>query len=340
MSRILAAPIAILLCLIMPSYSVMASPVSVKTVRYDDVAFYPVHSTAAEVIARHDSAISAEISAAVINVNHDTGDRVSEGDSIITLDCRAYELQLRQAKAAHDAVIAQLDNARKLLESARQLNKQNNISREVFDQRKADAARLQAESLNTAAGIENALIAVQNCTIKAPYDGFVRERFVSKGEYVQPGTPAFQMVTAEQGQVDAHINSFEYQSFLMGEDYAFNFDGTRYPLKVDNILPVLDQNYRTHTARLSFSKKPAPTGSHGELTWRDQKRALPSSLVVIRDNQAGVLAANSDRAEFVAVDGYVEGHPVTIELAADTRIITTGRHGLKHGDAINIVPSE
>ena len=331
--------IAVLLYVVFASCRVAADPVSVKTVRFGDIAYYPEHNTAAEVIARHDSAISAEIAAVVIDVIHDTGDYVSAGDTVIALDCRTYELQLQQAQAAHEAVIAQVVNANKLLESAEALQQQNNISQEVYNQRIADAARFQADSLNSEAGIENAEIAVEKCTIRAPYDGYVSMRHISMGELVQPGVPVFQMITSEQGEVDAHINSFKFDSFVNGDDYAFVFNGRRYELQVDSILPVLDRNFRTHTARLSFTGPAAPTGSHGDLRWRDKMLALPSNLVVVRNKQAGILVANSDRAKFIAVDGYVEGHPVTIELDADTSIITTGRHGLNDGDAITIVPS-
>jgi len=334
------ALLSMMLCFMTAAFTANASPANVKTVLYKDVAYFPEHNTAAEVIARHDSKVSAEIAAVVFKVNHDTGDKVNAGDSVITLDCRSYELQLQQAQAAHDAVVAQLENAKKLFASAKKLQKQNNISQELYNQRSADASRFKAESLNSIAGIENAGITVEKCNIRAPYDGYISERFISKGEHVQPGTAVFQIITSEQGRVDAHINSFEYESFLQGTDYQFVFNGVSYQLAVDNILPVLDKNYRTHTARLSFSAAPAPTGSHGSLIWRDSKLALPSNLVVVRNKQAGVLVANSNTVKFIPVDGYIEGHPVSIELEADTLIITTGRHGLKHGDTITVLRSE
>ena len=316
-----------------------ASPVNVKTVKYIDAAYYPEHNTAAEVIAKHDSKVSAEASATVVNVNHDTGDKVNQGDTVISLDCRTYKLQLQQAIATNDAVIAQHDNAKKLFASAQKLQKQNNISQELYNQRNADASRLKAELINTKAGIEAARIAVEKCSINAPYDGYISERFISQGELAQPGTAVFQMITSEPGHIEAHINNFEYQSFMLGTHYHFVFNGVSYDLAVDSILPVLDKNYRTHTARLSFADKPAPTGSHGELKWRDKKLALPSSLVVVRKQQAGVLTANSSHAKFIPVESYTEGHPAFIELEADTQIISTGRHGLKDGDSITVVPS-
>ncbi len=332
--------LSVMLCFATTAFSASASPVNVKTITYTDAAYYPEHNTAAEVIAKHDSKVSAEISATVVSVNHDTGDKVNQGDTIIALDCRTYKLQLQQAQATNDAIIAQHVNAKKLFASAQKLQKQNNISQELYNQRNADASRLKAELINTKAGIEAASIAVDKCNIKAPYDGYISERFISKGEHAQPGTAVFQMITSEQGHVEAHINNVEYESFLHGTDYVFIFNGVSYELAVDSILPVLDKNYRTHTARLSFSDRPAPTGSHGELKWRDKKLALPSNLVVVRKQQAGVLIANSNRAIFIAVDSYTEGHPALIELEAGTQIITTGRHGLIDGDSITVVPSK
>ena len=329
----------VVLCFAITTSTSYASPVNVKTVSYKDAAYYPRHNTAAEVIAKHDSKVSAEASAAVVSVNHDTGDRVNQGDTVIALDCRTYKLQLQQAKAAHDAVNAQYENAKKLFTSAQKLQKQNNISLELYNQRNADASRLKAELINTEAGIEAAEIAVDKCRIKAPYDGYISERFISKGELAQPGTPMFQMITSEQGHVEAHINSFEYESFIQGTNYQFVFNGVSYELAVDSILPVLDRNYRTHTAILSFIDEAAPTGSHGELKWRDNKLALPSSMVIVRNQQAGILIANSSTAKFIPVESYTEGHPAFIELEPDIQIISTGRHGLKDGDSISVVPS-
>lgn len=329
-----------LLCCTTAALAADVPPVNVKTASYKDIAYYPEHNTAAEVIARHDSQVSAEIAAIVLAVNHDTGERISQGDVVIALDCRTYELQLRQAQAAHDAVSAQYENAKKLFASAQKLQKQNNISQELYNQRNADAARLKAELDNARAGIETTRLAVDKCSIKAPYDGYINERFISMGEHVQPGTPAFHMITSEQGSVEAHINSFEYTSFLQGKDYAYVYNGIRYPLTVDRVLPVLDRTYRTHTARLSFTGAPAPTGSHGDLSWHDDQLAIPSSLVVTRDGQAGVLVANSDHARFVPVEDHLEGHPAIIVLEPDTQIITTGRHGLNDGDRINVMPAQ
>jgi multidrug efflux system membrane fusion protein len=309
-------------------------PVRVETVRYGDVAYYPEHSTAAEVIASNDSTLSAEIAATVERIAHDTGERVDAGDVLVTLDCRSYNLQLQQARALNDANRAQYENAQQLFTSAELLQKQHNISKELYNQRLADSKRLKAETRNSEAGVEQAKIAVEKCAVKAPYDGYISERVVDVGELVQPGTPLLRLVAADKGLIEAQISTPEYDSFRDGTDHRFVYNGTAYEVTITSLLPVIDSNYRTHKARLAFIGDAAPAGSQGKLSWKDNTLALPSNLVVKRGERSGVLLNDDGIVEFVPIANYIEGHPATIELESDAAIITTGRFGLNAGDAV------
>ena len=224
-----------------------AEAVKVTTVDYESVAFYPDHSTAAEVIALHHSKVAAEISANVLDVVHDTGEKVTSGDTIISLDCRSYELQLKQAGAAHEAAMAMYTNASKLLDSAKKLRKNNNVSEELYNQREADEARLKAEKNRTWAGIKTAELAVERCAIKAPYDGYISERFISKGELAMPGTPVFEIVIADAKVIQAEISSSEYDSFTHGNAFSYRYQGRDYPVEVRHILPMIDPQFRAQS---------------------------------------------------------------------------------------------
>lgn len=333
-SALIAAGVALLICH-SPAFAADShEPVKVKTVRYGDAAYYPDHSTAAEVIARNDSTLSAEIAAKVERIAHDTGERVDAGEVLVTLDCRNYQLQLQQARALHDATLAQYENAQQLFASAELLQKQNNISKELYNQRRADSKRLKAETHNSQAGVKQTKIAVENCAINAPFDGYISERLVDAGELVQPGTPVMRIIGADTGLIEAQISSPEYDSFRDGTDHRFVRNGRSYEVTITSLLPVLDSNYRTHKARLAFIGDAAPAGSQGTLMWKDSTLALPSNLVVKRGERSGVLLDDDGIVEFVPVADYVEGHPVAIELESDAEIITTGRFGLNAGDAV------
>jgi RND family efflux transporter MFP subunit len=338
LNTLTTAAVALLIChnpaFAADSEAGRGEPVRVETVRYGDAAYYPEHSTAAEVIASNDSTLSAEIAATVENIAHDTGERVDAGDVLVTLDCRSNKLKLQQARALNDATQAQYENAQQLYASAELLQKQNNISKELYNQRLADSKRLKAETQNSQAGVEQAKLAVEKCSIKAPYDGYISERLVDAGELVQPGTPVMRLVAADRGLIEAQISTPEYDSFRDGTDHRFVYDGRSYEVTITSLLPVLDSNYRTHKTRLAFIGDAAPTGSQGTLSWKDTTLALPSNLVVKRGNRSGVLLNDDGIVEFVPVANYVEGHPATVELESDAAIITTGRFGLNAGDAV------
>ena len=335
---LIAAGVALLMCH-GPAFAADSAtddnaPVRVQTVRYRDAAYYPEHATAAEVIASNDSILSTEIAATVEHIVHDTGERVAAGDTLVTLDCRNYRLQLQQARALYDATQAQSENAQQLYASAELLHRDNNISKELYNQRLADAKRLQAETRNSQAGVELAKIAVEKCAINAPFDGYISERLVDAGELVQPGTPVMRLVAANNGLIEARISTLEFDSFRDGTDLRFVQNGKAYAVTITSVLPVLDSTYRTHTARLAFTGEAAPTGSQGSLSWKDTALALPSNLVVTRGERSGILLYVDGKADFRPVANYVEGHPAYIKLESDAAIITTGRFGLNPGDAV------
>ncbi|MEZ5480289.1 MAG: biotin/lipoyl-binding protein [Thiolinea sp.] len=62
----------------------------------------------AELVSLNDAPVSAELSARVVEINAEVGDRVGTGDVLARLDCRDYEVALRQAKAGVSTVRARI----------------------------------------------------------------------------------------------------------------------------------------------------------------------------------------------------------------------------------------
>lgn len=309
---------------------------NVQVVEYGDIAYLPKSTTAAQVIAFQDSQISSETTAQVDEILFDTASELKKGDIIIRLDCRNNQLQLEQARASQQATKALMENAEKLLKSAKTLRTNKNISEELFNQRTADAERLKAEYTGAKANTNIARLAVERCSIKAPFAGYLSERYVSKGDYVLPGTPLVRLIMSDKSEVNANINTLSYESFLNGQTHSFQYKGKRYPLKLERVLPVINNQYRTHTARLSFIENSAPIGSHGELSWYDNVKAIPANLIVERQGKHGVMTVNVGKASFIEIDDYVEGMPAKLTLAEDALIITSGRFGINDGDTVSL----
>jgi hypothetical protein len=89
--------------------------------------------------------------------------------------------------------------------------------------------------------------------------------------------------------------------------------------------------------RLDFVAESAPPGSSGRLQWQNALPHLPAEYLLRRDGRYGAFVLHEGRAQFVAIDDAREGSPAAMALPGDTLIVTEGRYGLKHGDAVTVV---
>ena len=149
---------------------------------------------------RRRATVAAKITARVIDVFVDEGVVVSENQILATLDDSDAQRRLLLARTSRDAtaaVIANLDV--NLANAERELKRQLDLEKEgVASVQALDLARTQAESLRAQivaakeqvraadAQIAVAQQDVENCTVRAPFDGIVVSKDAQRGEMVSP----------------------------------------------------------------------------------------------------------------------------------------------------------
>ncbi len=152
------------------------------------------------VTPRQRATIAAKITGRVTGVFFDEGTHVHQGQLLATLDDADAKRALESAGADRDssrAAIAdyevQLKNARIVLYRTQELQKAGVQPQEQLDnattsvqslQAKIDLAKAQANA--AAARTAEAQQAVDNCTIRAPFDGIVVSKDAQVGEMVSP----------------------------------------------------------------------------------------------------------------------------------------------------------
>ncbi len=335
-AAITCAVVLIALFFSLPHSASASEAINVKTAPYKDIAINVTHTLGGVVPAKNDSRISAQISAVIEQFHVDTGYEVKKGDPLVTLECKENHLKLKQASANLKAEKAQLTNAKSQFSQAKKLNKQGNISKEIYNQREAEESRLKATVENKKIAMSLAQVNVNRCHIKAPFDGYITRRDASVGELTQPGTALLQLVSKTNHIVEVKINNRLLNSFSQGKNYQFVFNDKSYALKVEFIIPVLDKATRNHIARLSFINEHAVTGSVGKVKWQDAVKSIPSSFIVLRNKKLGVLIAENDTAKFIEIENAHEGQPASVTLDDETQIITKGRFNVKNGDTLQI----
>ena len=193
--------------------------------------------------ATEEVVVSAEVAGRVARLVHDLGDRVAAGAPLIELDPEKLQYRaegqratLDQARARYGAsgdgelppldkvptvvsTAAQLDAARQQLDRAKNLSSRTLISQSDlelaqtrFDTAKAanDAALASARQLRAdieaqSSSLRLAQRELRDAVIRAPFDGYVAERLVSQGQYVQPQAAVMRIVRLQPLKLTAEV---------------------------------------------------------------------------------------------------------------------------------------
>jgi len=193
--------------------------------------------------AREEVVVSAEVEGRVARLVHDLGDRVESGTPLIELDqeklqyrAEAQRAALEQARARYGAgadgdlppldkvpnvvsTSAQLADAQQQLERAKNLSSRNLLSRSdletaqtrydtakaAHDQALASARQLRADIDSQTSSLRLAQRNLRDAVVRAPFDGYVAERLVSQGQYLQPLTPVMRIVRLHPLKITAEV---------------------------------------------------------------------------------------------------------------------------------------
>lgn len=303
-----------------------------------ELAVEVVRSVPATALSLRMATIASELSAQVVNMQLSPGDLVKKGDIIAELDCRDSELLLRSANSQVSALRARHTLAKQQLTRLNKLKQSKNASEDQINQRQAELDIVSAEIVTQGIAISTAKRQVARCKITAPFSGLITSTPGQVGNYLTPGAPVVSLVDVDLIELKAGLLETQVAELSNNEPW-FEFAGKSWPLIVRTVFPVIDENTQTREIRFRFKdQKPAP-GSVGRLRWKLGGLTLPSTYLIERSGEVGVFTADSKKANtvaFIAVKNALQGQPVTLDLPADTLIVTTGRFGLEDQQQVTI----
>ena len=231
------------------------------------------------VTPRQRATIAAKITGRVTGVFFDEGTHVHQGQLLATLDDADAKRALESANADRDsskAAIAdyevQLKNARLLLYRTGELQKAGVQPQELLDnartsvdslQAKIDLAKAQANAAE--ARIAEAQQSVDNCTIRAPFDGIVVSKDAQVGEMVSPisagggftRTGIATIVNMASNEIEVDVNEAYITRVKPGQQVTSILDAYpdwEIPSQVRTIIPSADRQKATVKVRVSFLK--------------------------------------------------------------------------------------
>jgi RND family efflux transporter MFP subunit len=317
--------------------------------------------------------VSAKITGKIRDVLIEEGMRVAAGEVLARLDdvdavaaLRAAEAEKAVAVASLEDLEVRLSNARRTLDRSRDLREGAFVSEEELDDAETAVASLEAqislarERINAAgSAVDIARQNVENCTIRAPFDGIIVSKDAQPGEMVSPisagggytRTGIATVVDMTSLEVEVDVGESYIARVAPGQRVETVLDAYpdwRIPSRVKTVIPTADRQKATVKVRITFDaldprilpdmgvKVSFLEDSHDA---REAAGALvPKGAIFADGDQSYVFVVRNGRAERRAVrTGRERG--VEIEVIAGLRpgeqVVTESVESIREGDRVS-----
>jgi membrane fusion protein, multidrug efflux system len=312
--------------------------VAVATVEKQDVPVYL--SGLGSVTAFNTANIKSRVDGQIMKVNFVEGQFVHEGDLLIEIDPRPYQVQLEQMEAQLFKDQASLRDAKLNYDRYVALIPSGSIAQQQVDTQKATVDQLEGQVRTDQAQIDNAKLQIVYCHITAPFTGRVGLRQVDPGNIIhatdtnpmliltqlQPIAVIFTLPEDVLTNVAQHMRhgTLEVEAFSR-DDQTKLASGTL--LTIDN---QIDPTTGTAKLKAVFDNKDDQLWPNQFvnvnllLETRRNSTVVPTAAILRGPEGTFVYAMNPDKT--------VEDKPVTVALTeGNTTVIS---NGLNPGDVV------
>jgi len=285
------------------------------------------------------------VSAYVDTVLVRPGAQVKRGEILATLDCR-------NASAAQKAVASQaraIDATQRALEHeavrTRGLLDGGFVSPNEAEQKTAQSASQLAQLEATKAKLAASVLEVNDCVLRAPFDGEISRRSIDPGAFVRPGMAIVNVVDRSTVRMTADAPEIDFDVVAPGTKLEVHIFATKkdFTATVTRRAPAADLTTRTVHFEIDIPDpdRQIPVGTTGEVhidVGEPQPATeVPLYAATLRGSKATLFVVDSDVAhsKTLAVKGEAGGSLyLETSLAPGARVVTEGRALLEDGDKV------
>jgi RND family efflux transporter MFP subunit len=139
--------------------------------------------------------VAAEVSGRIEKIFVDTGQVVKSESPLLTIDSEQQKLEKEGLQSDISRLEALIKNQKRTVKRYQTLLAKKSISQERFDNAKVKLITLKEQLEGARSRLADNQRRLRKTSVFAPVGGWIEKRFVSKGDFVRPGTPLFLMVT-------------------------------------------------------------------------------------------------------------------------------------------------
>ena len=295
--------------------------------------------------------IEAQVGPQYISVYVDTvlvrpGAAVKRGEVLATLDCRnanattmAVAAQARAIDARQRAIADETARMKTLLDGGF-------IDPNTVEVKQAEAASEEANLASQRAKLTASSLEVNDCVLRAPFDGEVATRTIDPGAFVRPGTAIVSVVDRNIVRMTIDVPESDFGTVTAGSTVLVHVVATdkMIPATISRRSPAADTETRTVHVEIDIPdpKREIPVNTTGEVSIEVGERVRATGIPLVAASISG------SKAALFTVEGGVahkRTFPILGEQGGDlfidpslkpgTPIVTEGQFVLTDGEHVN-----
>ncbi|MDO4179369.1 MAG: efflux RND transporter periplasmic adaptor subunit [Phascolarctobacterium sp.] len=289
--------------------------------------------------------VAGKINSRLVNV----GDKVSQGQVLMTLDTKDVIQGALSSNAALEAAQANQKLAEDNFKRYAELHKQGAISQATYDNFKTQLAAANAQLRQAQAQASVSGNQLDYATLKSDANGVVAKVLAEVGQVTGAGTPVVTVVQDGEREVQINVPESALKNLKIGDTAKISFwalhkietQGT-----VREISPIADTLTRTYKVCVSIQDIPeeAKLGMTAKVSFQNsgsgQALTIPASCIYQVNNQPAVWLVNQDNKvelQDVEILNYA-GNDVLIKsgVKAGDIVVTAGIAKLTKGQEVRL----
>jgi RND family efflux transporter MFP subunit len=289
--------------------------------------------------------------------NVDQGDWVKKGTVLAVVSRQDYLDKLQQGNAQLSRAQAEYVKAKLSFDRTSALYSSQSATKPEMDSAQAQLDSTTASVSAAKAQVSEAQVALDYCSLAAPFDGWIVKRSVDVGSLVGPATNGFSIADTQTVKAVFGVPDIYISRARIGQRLAITTDAAQgeFEGRITAISPAADAKSRVFSVEVSIQNANnfLKSGMIATLSIPGQNLAHAVTAIpigsVVRDPQRpegfAVMVAEgqgdvvSARLRSVQLgDAYGNMIAVTGGLNHGERVITTGASMVKSGDQVQIIP--
>ncbi len=192
--------------------------------------------------------IAAEVGGRITEILRDDGDSVEADEVLLRIDPEKRELELANVRAQVSEASAATREAQREQRRLAKLHERGAASKSQLDA--ADTMLESARSRRRAAQAQMGVAerALRDAEVRAPFAALIANRKISRGEYVVPGAPLYDLVATDPIEVEFHLPERDSGRVMLDQPVAVTVaphPDQVFEARISMVSPIIDPRTRT-----------------------------------------------------------------------------------------------